>query len=289
MPPPEARTVRAMKKVVIVGNKAKEAVQEAVERIEPYLAEQVEVRVDLEMEDEESAAGADFALVLGGDGTVLRAARALGPAGVPLLGVNVGKFGFLTETTADELREVVGEVLEGRFEVAERMMLRCVLEREGGAAVDTVGLNDAVVGRTSLSRIITIELSVDDEPVTTYRADGLIVSTPVGSTAHSLAAGGPILRPEMEALIVTPICPHTLSNRPLVLPAGMKVTLAARNWSEPPALTVDGQVHEELREDDVIRVERAQEPLRLIQTGRNRFFATLRNKLDWRGQPRYVR
>lgn len=278
-----------MKKVVIVGNKAKDAVRAAIERAEPWLAERAEVRVDLELEDAEAAAGADFALVLGGDGTVLRAARTLGPAGVPLLGVNVGKFGFLTETSAEELCQVLGEVLDGRFQVAERMMLRCVLERDGGAAVDTVALNDAVVGRTSLSRIITIELCVDGEPVTTYRADGLIVSTPIGSTAHSLAAGGPILRPEMQALIVTPICPHTLSNRPLVLPGETEVTLSASAWSEPPALTVDGQVHEQLREGDLIRVERAETPLRLIRTGRNTFFETLRNKLDWRGQPRYVR
>ena len=278
-----------MKKVIIAGNPAKDAVHRAVEEIEPWLAEHVQVRVDLELEGPAEEQEADFALVLGGDGTVLRAARQFAPHGVPLLGVNVGKFGFLTETNADECKDVLADVLAGRCTLAVRMMLACVLERDGRVALSTVGLNDAVVGRTSLSRIITLDVAVDGEPLTTYRADGLIVSTPVGSTAHSLAAGGPIVHPDMEALIVTPICPHTLSNRPLVLPAHLKLTLMAREWAERPALTVDGQVNEQLREGDVVRVHKAPRPLKLIQTGRNAFFGTLRNKLDWRGQPRYVK
>jgi NAD+ kinase len=279
----------AAKKVIIVGNRAKDAVHEALAEIEPWLAERAEVRVDLDLEAPVGQDDADFALVLGGDGTVLRAARHLAPGGVPLLGVNVGKFGFLTETNAEGCRAALTDVLEGRFSLAERMMLACVLERNGAPALSTVGLNDVVVGRSSLSRIITLDVEVGGEPMTTYRADGLIVATPVGSTAHSLAAGGPILHPDMEALIVAPICPHTLSNRPLVLPAHLKLTILPRQWAERPALTVDGQVNEELREGDVVRVHKAPRPLKLIQTGRNAFFNTLRNKLDWRGQPRYVK
>jgi len=279
----------AAKKVIIVGNRAKEAVHKAVAEVEPWLAERVQVQVDLDLEAPVEEDAVDFALVLGGDGTVLRAARRLAPCGVPLLGVNVGKFGFLTETNAEDCKTVLTDVLDGRCTLAERMMLACVLERDGGAALSTVGLNDVVVGRTSLSRIITLDVEVDGETMTTYRADGLIVATPVGSTAHSLAAGGPILHPHMEALIVAPICPHTLSNRPLVLPADLKLTIAPREWAERPALTVDGQVNEELREGDLVRVHKAPRPLKLIQTGRNAFFSTLRNKLDWRGQPLYVK
>jgi NAD+ kinase len=278
-----------MKRVIIVGNKAKEAVHRALERLVPWLQERAEVQVDLEVADEASAAEADFAVVLGGDGSVLCAARSLAPRGTPLIGVNVGKFGFLTETHVGEYEEALTDVLEDRYGLAERMMLNCALERDGRAVVDTVGLNDAVLARTSLSRIVTIDFSVNGELVTTYRADGLIVATPVGSTAHSLAAGGPILYPELDALIVTPICPHTLSNRPLVLPADLTITASAREWAQRPALTVDGQINEDLQEGDVVRVRRADEPLRLIQTGRNTFFETLRNKLDWRGQPRYVK
>ncbi|MHC4788487.1 MAG: NAD(+)/NADH kinase [Planctomycetota bacterium] len=277
-----------MKTVLILGNRAKQAVARAAERIEAWLSERATVRVELDPEAELGEGEVDFAVALGGDGSVLQAARKLAPRDVPLLGVNVGKFGFLTETVADECESVLADVLEGRFRLAERMMISCVLEREGKAVLETVGLNDAVLSRTSLSRIITIDLQVDGELVTTYRADGLIVATPVGSTAHSLASGGPIIYPEMEALVVTPICPHTLSNRPLVLPPDLKVTLQARQWAQKPALTVDGQVNEQIEEGDLVRIRKAPRPVKLIQTGRNRFFATLRNKLDWRGQPRYV-
>ena len=169
------------------------------------------------------------------------------------------------------------------------MMLSCVLERDGREVLSTVALNEAALSRTALSRIITIDLHVDGELVTTYRADGLIVATPVGSTAHSLAAGGPIVHPEVDAIVVTPICPHTLSNRPLVLPGSLCVTLEAKQWAERPALTVDGQVNRELDQGDLVRVRRAEQPLKLVQTGRNVFFETLRTKLDWRGQPRYVK
>lgn len=277
-----------MKRVIILGNSAKDAVLRAVERIEPWLAQHAEVQVDLDMASELQAGRVDLALVLGGDGSVLRAARHVAGHGIPLLGINVGKFGFLTETSADDFEGVLTEVLEGRHTVTERMMLSCVLEREGAEILRTVALNDAVLSRTSLSRLITIDLHVNGELVTTYRADGLIVATPVGSTAHSLAAGGPIVYPELRALVVSPICPHTLSNRPLVLPASPELTMAARESAEPPALTVDGQSNTELREGDLVRVQTAEAPLMLIQTGRNTFFETLRNKLDWRGQPRYV-
>ncbi|MHC4592683.1 MAG: NAD(+)/NADH kinase [Planctomycetota bacterium] len=278
-----------MKSVVVVGNEAKEGVRRAAKWMEPWLAERVAVQVDLGLSGDLTGDVVDFAVVLGGDGAVLQAARRLAPEGVPLLGINVGKFGFLTETSVDECKAVLDDVLAGRFNLAERMMLSCLLERDGEAALSTVGLNDAVVSRTALSRIITIDLHVNQQLVTTYRADGLIVATPVGSTAHSLASGGPIVCPEVDALVVTPICPHTLSNRPLVLPGDCEVTLEARQWAQNPALTVDGQVSAELDEGDFIRVGRAPRPLKLIRTGRNVFFETLRNKLDWRGQPRYVK
>ncbi|MGD2173764.1 MAG: NAD(+)/NADH kinase [Candidatus Brocadiaceae bacterium] len=277
-----------MKRVIILGNRRKEGVLRAVEQVEPWLGDRVEVEVDLDMESPASQEEADFALVLGGDGSMLRAARKVGCRGVPLLGVNFGKFGFLTETTAEHLEEVLTDVLSGRYELAERMMLHCVLQREGEPLLETAALNDAVVSRTALSRIITIDLHVDGDRVTTYRADGLIVATPVGSTAHSLAAGGPIVYPELSAIVVTPICPHTLSNRPLVLPPEVELRLATPDFAQPPALTVDGQLNSELRDNDTVIVRRAEEPLRLIRTGRQTFFETLRSKLDWRGQPRYV-
>jgi NAD+ kinase len=278
-----------MSRAIIVGNKAKEAVQEALDNVSSWLSGRAEVAVDLDLERTVEEGEFDFAVVLGGDGSVLAAARALSPLGIPLLGLNIGKFGFLTETNADDYEEVLADVLGGRFTLAERMMLSCVLERDGSEVIRTVGMNDVVISRISLSRITTLDFQVDGELVTTYRADGLIVATPVGSTAHSLAAGGPIVHPDMDGLIVAPICPHTLSNRPLVLPGDASVSVVARDGAGQTGLTVDGQVSREMMVGDLVRVEKASCPLRLIQTGRNVFFNTLRNKLDWRGQPRYVR
>lgn len=277
-----------MKRIVIVGNSAKEGVLRAVEAMEPWLRELADVRVDLDMAADVAPGEFDMAVVVGGDGSMLRAARKLCVAGVPLLGVNVGKFGFLTETTADEFQGVLKDVLASRCEVAERMMLRCALTRDGREMLATVALNDAVVSRSALSRLMTLEIDVDGERVTTYRADGIIISTPVGSTAHSLAAGGPIIHPELDALVISPICPHTLSNRPLVLPAGSVVAIRVGAGADGPALTVDGQVFHELCKGDLVEVRRADTPLRLIKTGERTFFETLRNKLDWSGQPRYV-
>ena len=206
-----------------------------------------------------------------------------------MLGVNAGRFGFLTETTLTNLDVTLENVLAGPLQIVERMMLRCELLREDEVILDSLGLNDAVVSRTALSRLITLDMDVDDERVTTYRADGIIVATPVGSTAHSLAAGGPILCPEMQALIVSPICPHTLSNRPLVLDADRCIVLTSHGGAEAPSLTVDGQVCRPVRSGDRVRITRAADPLLLVTTGRRSFFEILRTKLDWGGQPRYVR
>jgi len=278
-----------MKRVIVCANSNKPHMVEAVRGIEPWLRERADVTVDLDVDSEWESAPVDFVAVFGGDGTVLGAARKYGQHGVPVLGINLGKLGFLTETTAQHAREVLTDVLESRFTVGERIMLRCRLEREGRVIEDCVGLNDAVMSRTSLSRLMTIDFLVDGEMVTTYAADGLIVATPVGSTAHSLAASGPIVHPEVEALIVCPICPHTLSNRPLVLPAGAMLEMRPRTFAENPALTVDGRAFRVLESGDRVMLCRAEQKLRLLLTGRHTFFETLRNKLDWSGQPRYVK
>ena len=277
-----------MKRIILLANTAKPNVTEAMKVLEPWLRERADVRVETDL-DAEWSGPADVVVALGGDGTMLHAARKFARAGTPIVGINVGKFGFLTEGTAEDAQEVLGDVLAGRCTVHERMMLRCRLERKGKTLQDTLGLNDAVVCRTSLSRLMTIELLVDGEPVNTYRADGLIVATPVGSTAHSLAASGPILAPDMDAFVVSPICPHTLSNRPIVISPDRMLEMRPRESAESPALTVDGQMCTQLEDGDSVQIERAAEKLRLISTGRRTFFETLRTKLGWSGQPRYVR
>ena len=262
---------------------------QAVAAVEPWLRERAEVIVDADTRVPWDGGSADFVVTFGGDGMVLGAAGKYAPHGVPVFGINVGKLGFLTETPADLVRDVLTDVLEDRYEIVERMMLRCALERDGRTIDDTVGLNDAVISRTALSRLMTIDLLVNEELVTTYSADGLIVATPVGSTAHSLAAGGPIVHPQIEGFVVCPICPHTLSNRPIMLPAGVAVEMRPQTFAEAPSLTVDGQRYRELEAGDRVLVSAAEKKFRLIRVGRRSFFETLRNKLGWSGQPRYGR
>ena len=278
-----------MKKVVVFANRDKEHVAAAVAQIEPWLRERAEVVLDFDLKSAWRGGPVDLAAVFGGDGTMLQAARKFAPASTPVIGINMGKFGFLSEATMPEAREALQLALQDGCPVQERMMLHCLLERDGEALLETLALNDAVASRTSLSRLITLDLAVNGEPVTTYRADGLIVASPVGSTAHSLAAGGPLLLPQLEAFVVAPICPHTLSNRPIVLPPDSVIEMRPRGYAENPALTVDGQIYMPLQEGDTVRIRRAEPRLKLIQTGRRTFFQTLRDKLGWSGQPRYVR
>jgi NAD+ kinase len=278
-----------MADVILFANTAKQDVKDAVDRIMPWLSEQADVTLVTNMEGECAQKTARFVAVVGGDGTMLNAARKFSPLSIPIIGINVGKFGFLTQATVEESRNVLQQALDGNYRTVTRMMLRCCLLRDGEMVNDSIGLNDAVISRTSLSRLLTIDLFVNEELVSTYRADGLILSTPVGSTAHSLAASGPILMPELKAFVISPICPHTLSNRPLVLPPEKVIELRPRDYAEKPALTVDGQLFTPLQEDDIIRVTRAEVELSLIDVVKRSFFETLRNKLGWSGQPQYVK
>ncbi len=277
-----------MKKVILFGNPQKPSVAGALDELQPWLEKRVEVERDTQLNTPWEDESMDFAVALGGDGTMLSAARKFADQNIPVIGINMGKFGFLTETTMKQCHETLTDVLEGRYTISERMMLSAVLERDGNIVHETTGLNDVVVSRTCLSRLLTIEFRVDGASVNTYRADGLIVATPVGSTAHSLSAGGPIVYPGIHGFVVSPICPHTLSNRPIIVPPDAELEIQPCDYAEPPALTVDGQVFTPLEEDDVVRVRKSTKELRLIQTGRQRFFQTLRNKLGWSGHPNYV-
>ncbi|HVH18157.1 MAG TPA: NAD(+)/NADH kinase [Myxococcota bacterium] len=231
---------------------------------------------------EESAAKLDLVVVLGGDGTLLAAARSLGDRAVPILGVNLGSLGFLTETSSGELYRALEDVFAGRYRIEQRMRLDVTALRGDRTLGHFLALNDAVIGKTALSRMIDLETLADGSPVTTYHADGLIASTPTGSSAYSLSAGGPLLLPEFEAIVLTPICPHTLTQRPLVLPETSQVEIrvhAARGGDVH--LTVDGQVGHALAEGDRVRVRRAEHPVRmLVPPGRNRF-EVMRAKLRW--------
>ncbi len=230
------------------------------------------------------ASRSDFLVVVGGDGTLLSMARAMGSARTPILGVNLGSRGFLTEVPLEELYTALESVLTGRFEIDERMRLRVSIVRGERVLARHDILNDVVINKSALARILNIDVSVNDEYITTYRADGLILCTPTGSTAYSLSAGGPITEPSVAAFVLTPICPHTLSNRPLVLPRRSTVDLRVRNSHEDVYVTIDGQVGFPLEGEDRVRARRAPNPVRLIQSPGRNYFDVLRQRLKWQGR-----
>jgi len=220
-------------------------------------------------------------LVLGGDGTLLAAARLAAPRGIPILPINMGSLGFLTSFTLDELYPALEEALSGQFSVSERVMLYVELER-GGKVIETQRvLNEAVVNKGALARMIELELSIDGDFVCRYRADGLIVASPTGSTAYSLSAGGPIVHPGVESFIITPICAHMLSDRPLVVRDSSSIQMKLSGNTESVFLTLDGQRGIPLQATDIVRISRSKELLKLIQPPRKSYFEILRNKLKW--------
>ena len=221
-------------------------------------------------------ADSDLLLVLGGDGTLLAAAR-----GIPILPINLGSLGFLTSFTLEELYPALEETLAGRAETSERVMLTASLIRRGQVIESKNVLNEAVINKGALARMIEVELSIDGDFVCRYRADGLIVATPTGSTAYSLSAGGPIVHPAVESIILTPICPHTLTDRPLVVGDCCTVQMRLRGAAESVYLTLDGQKGILMQSEDCVAIVRAKQRLKLIQPHRKSYYEILRSKLKW--------
>jgi NAD+ kinase len=226
--------------------------------------------------------GAQLLIVLGGDGTLLSAARALKGRDIPLFAVNLGNLGFLTAITVDELYPQLQRVLAGEYDVSRRRMLHTELWRAGHCACTYEALNDITLAKADIARIIDLEVQVDDHLMCLYKADGLIVSTPTGSTAYSLSAGGPIMVPVVAAICITPICPHMLTNRPVIVPdeAVIQITMSGNNTTY---LTVDGQVGEQLHKDDRVVCRRSEQTVQLIRAAGVGFFDVLREKLQWGG------
>jgi NAD+ kinase len=224
----------------------------------------------------------EFIVVMGGDGTMLSAARHYGGKGVPIFGVNLGGLGFLTEISLDELYPCMQEhVLTGKFEVEERLMLSATLFRQGRPIRQGNVLNDAVINKGALARIAEMTTWIDGEYLTVYRADGLIVATPTGSTAYNMAAGGPIIHPTLNHLILLPICSHTLSNRPIILPHTVTVAVALDEKAQDVYLTLDGQVGEAMEPGDRVEIRRAPYGLKLVKSPYRSHFEILRTKLGW--------
>lgn len=223
----------------------------------------------------------DLILVLGGDGTLLAAARNVHPHNVPILAVNLGSLGFLTAVTVGELYDTLELVLNGNHQIDSRKMLQVQVVRSGSVAGSYHALNDAVLNKAAISRILDFEAYVDGEFLTLFKADGLILSTPTGSTAYSLAAGGPIVYPSVEAFLVTPICPHTLTNRPLVIPDRSRIEIVIKSEAESVFLTVDGQVGLSLHNEERVVCTLSPNRVNLVRPPQKAFFEVLRSKLKW--------
>jgi NAD+ kinase len=231
----------------------------------------------------ESASTADLTVVVGGDGTLLAAARFLGDRQVPIVAINYGGLGFLTEVTREEMYAALEGVLSGHFIVEERMMMDVRLSRDSQPSSSYRALNDVVItkARGTISRMIELEARVDGQYLSCFRADGLIVSTPTGSTAYNLSAGGPIMFPTMSAMIVTPICSHTLTNRPIVLSGDVKIEIILRSAHDDVYVTVDGQVGVKLQLDDHLAIEKSNVTVKLVAPADKNYFDVLRGKLKW--------
>ena len=221
----------------------------------------------------------DVLIVLGGDGTFLHGASLVSDNGVPLLGINLGSLGFMTHYALAEARQAVEEARAGRLPIDERMRLRVTIRDGGKDLLSRTALNEAVISQRAIARLLDLSAELDGTAISTYKADGLIVSTPTGSTAYNLAAGGPILTPDLEAIVLTPICPHTLTNRPVVMRGSAEIVV--RNLSPGAVtLTIDGQWSHELASGWAIDVRKAARPLRTFRPASS-FFAILRQKLSW--------
>ncbi len=247
---------------------------------EPDVARRVGARASTR---DEIAAHADLIVVLGGDGTLLSVARLAAARAVPILGINLGGLGFLTEVTAREATSTLARVLRGHYQVDRRITLDARVVRRGDglqSAVRLQALNDVVISKRGLGRMLDLEVVADRKPVCSYRADGLIVATPTGSTAYALSAGGPIVFPTLSVVVLAPICPHTLSNRPVVLPDTFEIEVRIKARDHDAMLTVDGQESVQLGAADTVRIRRGKRPVLLIRS-EHPYFEIWRNKLRW--------
>jgi len=242
---------------------------------------------DLEVVDRQALASrCDLAIVVGGDGTLLNAARSLVESGVPVLGVNLGRLGFLADVSPHEMCERLDEILGGQFVEEQRALLHASVIRNGHSVSESDALNDVVIHKWDIARMIELDTRIDGRFLNALRADGLIVSTPTGSTAYALSGGGPIIEPSLPALVLVPICPHTLSNRPIVLSDQVTIDVLLHGGDGSQAqITCDGQVNFALVAGDIIRIERKPQTLRLIHPAEHDHFEIMRKKLRWAEQP----
>lgn len=280
-----------MKKIGIICKPGRKEPQEILQELLPMIhGKGCETFIDNETAAElningfsrdEIVARVDMVLVLGGDGTMLSVSRLVAEKGIPILGINLGSLGFITEVSRDEIFSTVSKILNDGCAIEERLMLSAAVHRDGKKLTEYTVLNDVVINKGAVARIIDLETNINGNYVTTFKADGLIISTPTGSTAYSLSAGGPILYPTLESIVLTPICSHTLTNRPIVLPDNFKIEIIIKKMSGDVFLTLDGQVGFSLMRGDVIEINKSDHKTKLLVPLEHDYFRVLRTKLKW--------
>ncbi|MCG3179714.1 MAG: NAD kinase [Phycisphaerae bacterium] len=281
------------KRIIVTGNPGRQRVTETVEQVLPWLRERAEIIGGGLVGDlaQLSPLEADLALAFGGDGTILRVGRLLKGTQIPIMGVNLGKLGFLAEFSLDEMRSQFDNVLAGRNHVSRRMMLECCVQQNGQSCdtpgdFDTVALNDVVISAGEPFRLIELRVLVGRDELTSYHGDGLIVSTPSGSTAYNMAAGGPLLNADLRAMVVTPICAHSLSYRPVVLPDDVRLTIEAVEVNAGTSVILDGQVTTRLAVGQRVVLRRNPDDCLLVENADHRRYHTWVTKLHWGRPPR---
>lgn len=276
-------------KILVLGNAQRAGVAEEVERRLGWLRARAEViGVDLRQELNLAELSADVALVFGGDGAILRAARQMAYRQIPVLGVNLGRLGFLADISPADLESSFQQVLNGQYRLTRHLMYECLVE-DGASGQAILGLNEVVVHTLPPFHILELEMEADGQAMTRFSGDGLIISTPVGSTAHNLSAGGPILDQELPALVITPICPHTLTYRPVVVAADKTYTIRLKREGSEAVVIVDGQTSLTVKHPQRIILRAAPVQFQLVKVPGRTFFQTLREKLHWGTLPSYSR
>ena len=277
-------------KLVIFGDPKKGHVAEIIEEFLDFSKGRAEVIASCGIEQctVDILQEADFAVVFGGDGSITSAARQLSKVNVPVIGVNLGKLGYLAEFNAEELREFFPSLTEGKARIDKRMMLGCTIFNKGQAQFNSVAINDVFITSGPPFKMIELQISVDGQPLAGCISDGLIISTPTGSTAYNLSCGGPILSPKMEAMVINPICPHSLSFRPIVINADSKVEVTGVRVNEGTTASIDGQVSRKLSIDDVVRIEKHTGDFLVVSNPLRTQWDTLATKLSWAEKPKYT-
>jgi len=285
--------MKSLPKLVIFGDPRKEGVGKAIEEFSEFAKDKAEIVATCNVADSsvEILKECDYAVVFGGDGSIISTARGVSEAGVPVIGVNVGKLGFLAEFSVEELKDFFGSLVKGNAPIDKQMMLSCtVFSNEGGKKTEkfhSSAINDVFITSGPPYRMVELKMLVDGQPLASCVSDGLIISTPTGSTAYNLSSGGPIVSSKMEAMVITPICPHSLSFRPIVINADSKVEVLGIRVNEGTTISIDGQVSLKLSIDDVVRVERHNCDFLIVNNPLRNRWDTLATKLSWAEKPKY--